>query len=405
MFDKAKGKNKRLKMLLWGDSGTGKTVLSLQFPGVCAIDPEGGTDQYGDVFDFGVERPQSFDQVMALVEELAKGNHDFKTLVIDQMSWVWASVQEKWRDILMAKRKIRDPANFQFTFGDWNFIKGDNKLLIRRLHKLDMNVILIARSKTEYSDTEMAKKVGDKPDCESSLPYDVDVVCNLRREIRQGEAVFLALQSKDRTNKLPNGEFEFNSKKFLELLGPSFNKPAVAVELPQTQEQIDSEKVERADLITSIKQISDGWKPADDGSWSDFKERAIGVVPANKVTIQHLRTLSDAIIEKLANQAEPEPETQVEPEPVVETTKAETPAVKPLEPEVPTESKNELTVQTNRVGWDAFNKVYFRIAGNVPADSLSDDIQKAIVEELKKLPASLAKAHGKDSKPKAGAKA
>lgn len=408
MFPKAKSIDKRLKLLLWGGSGVGKTVLSLQFPGVCLIDADKGSDHYADDFDFGIERPQSFVELMKLVEWLAKGDHEFVTLVIDQMSWVWEVVQEKWRDALMAKRKIRDAAQFSFAFGDWKFIKGEHKLLIRRLHSLDMNVILLARSKTEYSDTEMAKATGDKPDCENNLPYEMDTVCHLRREVRQGgEEFYFALQSKDRTHKLPKTEFEFSADMFLQLLGPRFNKAAGRVELPPSQDELDAEKVERLQLIQEIKEVKVAWNERLDGSWGTFRERHIGLVNGKDMTLKHLQTLKEAIMEKLAEGKDLEAESQETPAPPPKkATKQKTapPKAPPLKPELTREeyvalsNSKKLLHQQKRIGWDAFNSVYSKLCGSRSSDKLEKDILEALITTLEGLPDSLAKGHKKKKK-------
>ena len=52
LFQKANKVPRRLKMYIYGESGTGKTVTSLHFPSVACIDTEKGTDFYGEIFDF-----------------------------------------------------------------------------------------------------------------------------------------------------------------------------------------------------------------------------------------------------------------------------------------------------------------------------------------------------------------
>ena len=52
MFKKAETQADRLKMYIYGEAGTGKTVTSLQFPNPAVIDTEKGTTHYGKFFDF-----------------------------------------------------------------------------------------------------------------------------------------------------------------------------------------------------------------------------------------------------------------------------------------------------------------------------------------------------------------
>ena len=46
-FRKAKKQNRNLKLFIYGDSGTGKTTVALNFPRPCVIDLEAGTTLYG----------------------------------------------------------------------------------------------------------------------------------------------------------------------------------------------------------------------------------------------------------------------------------------------------------------------------------------------------------------------
>jgi ABC-type lipoprotein export system ATPase subunit len=50
---RARLKKKNFKLMIWGDSGTGKTSLSLNFPRCCVIDTESGSLLY-DTADHSV---------------------------------------------------------------------------------------------------------------------------------------------------------------------------------------------------------------------------------------------------------------------------------------------------------------------------------------------------------------
>ncbi|MFH1681633.1 MAG: AAA family ATPase, partial [Candidatus Eisenbacteria bacterium] len=74
-FSTAGGADRRLKLFVWGDSGTGKTTLSLRFPSPVVIDMEGGADLYGDAFQFDRLRTTDADAVMEAVDWLTTSNH------------------------------------------------------------------------------------------------------------------------------------------------------------------------------------------------------------------------------------------------------------------------------------------------------------------------------------------
>ena len=79
LFASARSRPQRLKLLLWGDAGAGKTTLSLQFPGVAMIDTEGGSEQYSDQFEFSVLPARDPDEIMGAVTDLQDFKQSAKT--------------------------------------------------------------------------------------------------------------------------------------------------------------------------------------------------------------------------------------------------------------------------------------------------------------------------------------
>jgi len=218
-FQKARSLDKRLKLFLWGDSGVGKTTLALQFPKPVMIDFEGGADLYGETFDFEVLRASTADETMEAVQWLHGHAHPHRTLVIDPITVYWDALQKKWSDIFL--RRNRGSKGYKFEFydlqpRDWMTIKAEFKDFIRKLIALDMNVIVTARQKVQYADGAFMKAIGETFDGEKSLPYLFDTIVRLYRD-EKGR--FLGECLKDRSNRLPLGEFEVSYARFEELFG------------------------------------------------------------------------------------------------------------------------------------------------------------------------------------------
>ena len=218
-FQKALSFDKRLKLFLWGDSGVGKTTLALQFPKPVVIDLEGGTDLYGGSFEFDVLRAHTPDEVMDAVQWLLSRPHSYRTVIIDPITVYWDALQKKWSDIFL--RRNKGSKGFKFEFydlqpRDWMTIKAEFKQLIRLLIALDMNVIVTARQKVQYADGAFMKAIGETFDGEKSLPYLFDTIVQLYRD---DKGRFLGKCLKDRSNKLPLGEFECSYAHFEELFG------------------------------------------------------------------------------------------------------------------------------------------------------------------------------------------
>ncbi len=217
MFKKAETQADRLKMYIYGEAGTGKTVTSLQFPNPAVIDTEKGTTHYGKFFDFHKIDTSDPQEVLAAIEELIEDPQGYKTIIIDPFT----PLHEKIMDNHLTRLKVKH-GNPGYTLQpkDYRPIKAEVKNLIDRLKSLDMNVIVTARSSTLYSQEEFMKILGTKPDGPKELPYFFDVVLELTTEKREGieKEVFIARTEKDRTNTLP-AKFDFTYQSFVEYVG------------------------------------------------------------------------------------------------------------------------------------------------------------------------------------------
>ncbi len=207
-FKKATTLEKRVKLFLWGDSGVGKSVTSLQFPKPVAIDLEGGTDLYGDAFSFDVLRANTPDEIMAAIDWLLTNKHSYRTLVIDPITVYWDALQKKWSDIFLRRNKGSKGYRYEYydlQVKDWLTIKAEFKEFIRKLIALDMSVIVTAREKTKYKEGSFMVAIGETFDGEKSLPYMFDTILRLYID-EKGRHMGSCI--KDRSNKLPKEAFE-----------------------------------------------------------------------------------------------------------------------------------------------------------------------------------------------------
>jgi len=218
-FIPARSTRRRFKLLLWGDSGSGKTTLSLQFPKPAVIDLEGGTEHYGEDFQFDVLKATTADEITRAVDWLRTSEHEYRTLVIDPITLYWDALQQKWSDIFMRRNKGSKGHRLDYYDlqpRDWMRIKAEHKELIRKLIGLDMNVIVTARQKAQYADSGFMRVIGETFDGEKSLPYLFDTIL---RFYRDDKGRFMAENLKDRTGRLPQGTFEISYQVLEERLG------------------------------------------------------------------------------------------------------------------------------------------------------------------------------------------
>ena len=213
LFEKAPTKGRRLKMYIYGDTGTGKTITSLHFPNPAIIDTEKGSEHYGEHFKFFRLETSNPAKIHTALDELLKNPGKFKTLIIDSFSNVWDTVQ----DLQLSRMKVKS-GNPSYTIQplDYRSMNAEIKSIVSKLLALDLNIIVTARSKVLYSTdkSEFMQVIGTQPDGPKNLPYMFDTVLELTKD----EDKFIAITHKDRTNSLPH-EFEFSYKSFTDALG------------------------------------------------------------------------------------------------------------------------------------------------------------------------------------------
>lgn len=213
LLEEAKQEDIRLKMLIYGEPGTGKTVTSLHFPSPAVIDPEKGTNHYAKYFKFKKIHSSEPAVVANVVNELLAAPGGVKTFVIDPFTLVYDKMVQNQESRM--KIKYGNP-NYTLQPADYKVIKSEMKALVDKILSLDMNIIVTARSSTLYSTEEFMKAEGTKADGPKDLPYLFDVVLELKKDKTTGK--FIAITHKDRTNTLPT-EFEFAYSSFVQYVG------------------------------------------------------------------------------------------------------------------------------------------------------------------------------------------
>lgn len=191
------------KVLVFGDTGVGKTHFMLGAPKPAIADAENrihlfaGRPEFGQIHAYPTQDIDALHAAISFLESGFKtrgiwdpilkrnieqltperaGVHDFETFCVDGMTLIWE--QRQFEQQVKVEHSTRDNKD-SFVQKDWGEMKRDYKSFLNRLIKLPMNVCATARL-AELRDQDTMKVIGDKADVEKSTKYSFDLVVKLQ---------------------------------------------------------------------------------------------------------------------------------------------------------------------------------------------------------------------------------
>ena len=180
--------NRRNNILIWGDSGTGKTKAALSFPRCAYMDNHGSAEKYRIAYQeehkFFPPRPDvlpTADNVIQAVKSLMLDPGDRATLVLDDITTFWDQLQAKWSETFLSRlpqSKGHHAEFYTFQPSDWQHPKRDLRITLRRMIAVDMTSIAIARSQNKYAGkgTNYMEVVGQIFAGERNITYEFDFI-------------------------------------------------------------------------------------------------------------------------------------------------------------------------------------------------------------------------------------
>lgn len=246
---------KRMKALLYGRAGVGKTTASIQFPKPYVIDTERGAenDQYvaamkkaGAAYLMTTDPDELISEVKSLIAE----SHPYRTLVIDPMTVIYNDLLDKGAEEFGTEfNRHKGPANRKL------------KHLLALLLRLDMNVIVTSHAKPKWVRGKDARgkdtsvQDGMTFDCYDGLDYLFDLVFEVEK--RGNDRV--GIVRKSRVESFAEGDvFEFSYNTVADRYGRAeLERGAVAVAFA-TPEQIKELK-ELCDARKDGETLLDKW--------------------------------------------------------------------------------------------------------------------------------------------------
>lgn len=180
---KPEDRQRRLKMLLSGPAGVGKTTAAIQMPKPYIIDSEKGSVHYGEIIDKSggaVAELGDTHEVIKELRALIMTDHPYQTVVIDSATKLFERALEEGT--------VKEGTEWGRHYGYANALF---KRMTDLLLEIDMNVVVTAHEKDEYGETTTDKGKVER--------VKIDVGYEGYKKLAYEFDLWLALSRKERT--------------------------------------------------------------------------------------------------------------------------------------------------------------------------------------------------------------
>ncbi len=173
----------KLRMFLYGASGSGKTYSALQIAKhlgekIGFFDTEKHSAvKYSDLFEFDCEEIVDDYNPRRLIEKLKKESKNYDVLVIDSLTHFWQDTPNCFLDLQEQEvKKVQARGGKADSFAAWKFITPLYNEFVQTILSLPCHIIQTARAAEEYSrEGGKVTKVGMKPKFRDGYLYEMDV--------------------------------------------------------------------------------------------------------------------------------------------------------------------------------------------------------------------------------------
>lgn len=235
---KAKDRPSNLNILIYGDSGVGKTRLAgsaddvPEMRSVLVVDFEGGAETLKHCYpNCDTVRVESWKEVQNVYDELYAGNHKYKTVILDSLTEVQKFNMYNVMQNLIEKHEDRDvdvP-----SMREWGINLEQMRKFVRAFRDLPMNTIFTALMVSEKDNktglTVKEPHLSGKLKKEVAAFLDIVVFMYMREmeidnETKQAHLLLSqatdTCTAKDRTSKLPQVMIEPTMAEIMKYINP-----------------------------------------------------------------------------------------------------------------------------------------------------------------------------------------
>lgn len=265
----------KIKAVLFGTSGVGKTTLALSFPAPYYFDVEGGAKgpQYrellkksGGAYLGPEDGTLSFDTLIEQMQALATEKHGYKTLIVDSLTKLFQTT------IAQEAERLGDKDAFGAS-------KKPAVAAMRRLvlwsSRLDMNIWFVCHETAEWGMVNGQRaEVGKVADVWDKLIYELDLAIQAQRRGPQR----VAIVKKSRITAFPDGEtFPLDYAEFAARYGrDAVEASAEPIILAKPEQIAEVKKLLEIVRITDAE-IEKGFTKAGVSDWAEMSSDQIAV--------------------------------------------------------------------------------------------------------------------------------
>lgn len=173
---KVEDRSEGINILIYGDSGVGKTILAgsasavPEMSPVLVIDIEGGTESLKHSYpNVDVVRVQTWDEMQLVYNELYAGNSGYKTIILDSLTEIQKLNMYGIMEKAAKKNANQDPD--VPSMREWGINLEQCRKLVRAFRDLPMNTIVTALAKDDKN--ERTGKVTTRPSLSGKLAGEV----------------------------------------------------------------------------------------------------------------------------------------------------------------------------------------------------------------------------------------
>lgn len=278
-------KEARFKTVIFGNRGVGKTHFCCSFPNTYYIDTE-GLEAHPHFVEMLINngsdlaRINELSEIIAEVKMLLSTKHDYKTLVIDSITFPFHLLSNMEAERL-AKKSKGDTEGTEFGA---NMAKAKRQVfeLGMLLSRLDMNIIVVAHEKAKYQNGE---EIGKMSDVNEKMEYALGSVINLRRVGKNVKAFI----DKSRYKQLPSNEFiDFDNG--YEILCDKFGKVIFTKE-SEAETLATKDQLEEAKRLIKVLSVPE--------EWLNKRVAACRAASIDQLTEKDMKELIDVMLSRL----------------------------------------------------------------------------------------------------------